>query len=392
MDSNGSLFGVLWPLMVGMLLVSGCAKPAGVIFEPTATPLIWPPPPLPARISYVGQIAASSDLKPAKGGLQAFGEALFGKKDESVVVSPCAVCTDGGQRVFVADPGAQMVHVFDMDTRKYSQWKPPAPEQFTQPVGVAWDPAGRLLVADSIGGAVFVFGVDGAFKGKMGEGVVQRPAGMAVEPSTRRVFVADVYAHQVLVMSPEGQLVDRFGERGSEMGQFNYPTNLVFDHAGRLYVSDSLNFRIQQFTPSPELRFSRYIGKQGDVPGTFSQPKGVAVDGENHLYVVDSRFENIQIFDSDGQLLLYFGEEGVGPGQFWLPAGVYIDPQNRVWVADTYNRRVQVFQYLPETLDLTPAEPATQPATQPAAPSRWEPSKGGAVTLPTTTRPKENQP
>ncbi|MGA2501703.1 MAG: 6-bladed beta-propeller, partial [Tepidisphaeraceae bacterium] len=359
---------------------------------PLPSPLLWPPPPAPARIAYIGRIAASSDLKPARDALQGLGEALFGKKDESAVVSPFAMCTDGGERLFVADPGAQMVHVFDMGTRKYAQWKPAPPEQFTQPVGLAWDPAGRLLVCDSVGEAIFVFAADGTYKGKLGVGVLQRPAGIAREPATGRFFVADVYAHQVVVLSPEGELVRRIGERGAGMGQFNYPTNLAFDSKGRLYVSDSLNFRVQQFLPSPDLRFNRYIGRQGDVPGTFSQPKGIAVDSEDHVYVVDSRFENIQIFDDQGQLLLFLGEEGAGPGQFWLPAGAFIDARNRIWVADTYNGRVQVFQYLPASPEAADAEPATQPATRPALPENWAPSKGGPVPVPTTIPTEEKTP
>ena len=76
--------------------------------------------------------------------------------------------------------------------------------------------------------------------------------------------------------------------------------------------------------------------------------EGLAVDAEDHLYVVDVHFEAIQVFNTQGQLLLSFGQEGHGPGQFWLPSGIHIDSRNRIWVADSYNRRVQVFQFLAE--------------------------------------------
>ena len=84
------------------------------------------------------------------------------------------------------------------------------------------------------------------------------------------------------------------------------------------------------------------------MPGYFGQPKGIAVDSEDHVYVVDAHFETVQIFDSDGNLLLDFGSEGRDDGQFWLPAGIFIDVRNRIWSADSYNRRVAVFQYLSE--------------------------------------------
>ena len=60
--------------------------------------------------------------------------------------------------------------------------------------------------------------------------------------------------------------------------------------------------------------------------------------------MLDNQFENVQVFDADGRLLMAFGEGGAGAGQFNLPAGITIDDQDRIWIADTHNRRVQAFQ------------------------------------------------
>lgn len=90
------------------------------------------------------------------------------------------------------------------------------------------------------------------------------------------------------------------------------------------------------------------IGRKGDLPGYFAQPKGLCFDAEDHLYVVDAHFEAVQVFSSEGLLLMAFGREGHAPGEFWLPGGLYVDPKNRIWIADSYNRRVQVFDYLSE--------------------------------------------
>jgi hypothetical protein len=62
--------------------------------------------------------------------------------------------------------------------------------------------------------------------------------------------------------------------------------------------------------------------------------------------VVDAAFENVQIFDPEGRLLLPFGGPGTGPGEFTLPGGVFLDSSNTIWVADSFNRRVQVFRLL----------------------------------------------
>lgn len=330
------------------LLGAGCARPAGVIFAALPNTPAWPGPPEIPRIRYVGQLATDADLKPGRSFFQGIGETLFGKGETRSMLSPFAVCTDGGDRVFVADSNAQLVHVFNLKTRKYQQWRPGSKEPpFAQPVGIVYDArTARLLVADSVAQALFAFDDQGKYLGQLGAGHLQRPCGIAIHPTTGRIYVADITAHQIVVLDAGGQEVARIGKRGAAPGQFNYPTAVAIDRQGRLYVSDSLNFRVQQI--APDMTTSRIIGSKGEMPGYFSQPRSLALDSADHLYVVDNRFEVVQMFDGDGKLLMDFGEEGTGPGQFWLPAGIFVDAHDRIWIADSYNRRVQVLDYLPE--------------------------------------------
>ena len=67
---------------------------------------------------------------------------------------------------------------------------------------------------------------------------------------------------------------------------------------------------------------------------------GVATDHAGNIYVIDRQFENVQVFDPQGRILMAFGEEGNGPGQFWLPAGIFIGEDDRIYVADAYNGRI----------------------------------------------------
>lgn len=328
-------------------LASGCSTPPGIVFDTANANLQWPLPPDTPRIRYVGQLRTNEDLHPGRSGLKQIGETLFGKDDVNVMLSPLAVCTDGADRVFIADSNAQLVHVFNLASRRYERWMPgPKERRLTQPVALAYDPSGRLLVSDSVGGCIAVFDDAGALQQRLGEGILNRPCGLAIDNATGRIFVADVGAHQIVVLGREGQLLASIGRRGNAPGEFNYPTNVALDKSGDLYVSDSLNFRVQVF--GPDLEPIRQIGSKGDLPGYFSQPKGIALDPDGHVYVVDANFEAIQVFDPKGDVLMSFGREGHEPGEFWLPAGIHIDPKGRIWVADSYNRRVQVFDYLPE--------------------------------------------
>ena len=328
-----------------LCVLGGCSTPPGAIFDAADAALRWPPTPNPAHVAYIGQLATDRDLKPGRSGTARLGDALFGRDPAQSMTTPLAVCTDGDHRVFIADAGDPVVHVFDLRSRRYARWAPP-PEiaSLTQPVGVAYDPTLGLIVSDSAQGALFLFETDGRFRGTIGDNQLGRPVGVAIDAERQRLFVADAELHQVFALAFDGEEIARIGRRGSGPGEFNFPTNLALDADGRLYVSDSLNFRVQVFTP--DMDFDRVIGRKGDRPGYFAQPKGLAIDPDGHLYVVDAHFEAVQVFDPGGRLLMTFGSEGRGPGEFWLPAGMFIEPKGRIWIADSYNHRVQVFDYL----------------------------------------------
>jgi DNA-binding beta-propeller fold protein YncE len=141
----------------------------------------------------------------------------------------------------------------------------------------------------------------------------------------------------------DGTMRESFGSRGTEPGQFNFPTNIARAADGRLFVTDSMNFRVQIFDADGQ--YVRAFGRVGDGWGDFNKPKGVAVDSNGHIYVVEGLNDVVQIFDDTGHLLLVFGGSGTGSGQLWLPSGIAI-VNDVVYVADAANRRVQMFEYV----------------------------------------------
>ncbi len=335
--------GMVWAAVTAGAL-AGCGSSPGPILVAGEQSPVWPPPPDAGRIRYLGSFATEEDLKPGRSGLQELGDTLFGKDPPRTMQTPMGVCGDGADRVFVADSTAGIVHVLNLATREYAQWRPPRP---VQPIALAYDPAGAglLLVADSASATILEFDGAGQFLGEFAREHLSRPCGVAFDQARQRVIVADTGAHQIVVLSPDGDELARIGRRGSGPGEFNYPTNVAVDSRGFLYVSDSLNFRVQVF--GPDLAAVRQIGRKGDLPGYFSQPKGLGIGQEDRLFVVDANFEAVQVFDAEGSLLMTFGSEGRKPGEFWLPAGIHLDALGRVWVADSFNRRVQVFDQLP---------------------------------------------
>ena len=142
-----------------------------------------------------------------------------------------------------------------------------------------------------------------------------------------RLFITDVMHHKIHVLDKQtGDTLLTFGEAGSELGQLYHPTNIALSPDGTVYVADTTNFRIQEFSSDGEL--IRAFGAPGTGPGTFSRPKGIALDRENNIYVVDAAFENVQILHSDGGALMFFGGPGNERDSINMPTVVKIDYDN----------------------------------------------------------------
>src|SRR5204863_2218931 len=69
-------------------------------------------------------------------------------------------------------------------------------------------------------------------------------------------------------------------------GPFHFPTNLAVGPSGDLYVADGYgNACVHRFTPDGELLQS--WGEPGNGPGEFHVPHGIAVDQAGTGYVAD---------------------------------------------------------------------------------------------------------
>ncbi|MFQ5852444.1 MAG: 6-bladed beta-propeller [Candidatus Binatia bacterium] len=333
------------PIFFLLLLAAGCARPRSVVTEMKSMEpvLVWPLPPENPRIQYIRSIATPEDLGITKSFFSKVFEFFFGKSEERVR-QPYGVASDSEGRVYIADSGLRIVHVFDLPGGKYWSIRGTSQEEFQFPVGVALDKEGRLYVSDAERGVVIGFDRGGSAFLRISEGL-QRPAGLAFNLKNGLLYVTDVLRHEILAYDPKGKLRFSFGGRGSENRRFNFPTNIAVDREGMLYVTDSMNFRVQIFRPDGT--FLARFGRLGDALGDLSRPKGIGVDSEGHIYLVEGLYDVVNVFDREGRLLLTFGNPGKGRGEFWLATGLFIDGRDRIYVADSFNSRVQVFQYLP---------------------------------------------
>lgn len=251
--------------------------------------------------------------------------------------------SDDSERLYVSDSLQRKVFAFDFKTQTLSKI-----ENVAFPAGIALDAQENLYVVDSAKKVISVFGRNGKFIKDIADPSVEKPVGIAIDRQNNRIYLVDTGTRaskeqNVKIFNLEGKKIGVIGGApGGDFGQFSYPTMATVDDKGNVYISDTLNSRVQKFDAKGH--FVTSFGQLGENWGEFDKPKGVAVDSFGNLYVVDSGWSNVQIFNPKGQILLFFGGRGPIPGMMKNPISIAIDKQNRIYVGDYLNHRVGVYE------------------------------------------------
>lgn len=194
---------------------------------------------------------------------------------------------------------------------------PVAQARYSDPWGIALDPAGNLYVADAGGSnRIRRIGADG---------VVSTLAG-----------------------GSEG-----FADGIGAAAAFNTPSGLARDAAGNLYVADTGNHAIRKITPQGQVTTLAGTGSAGYRDGDaaqaqFDAPIGVAVDAAGKVYVADTYNDRIRVIGTDAMVSTLAGGDGPAYGDgigaeasFDTPCALAVDPAGTVWVADTGNGAIR---------------------------------------------------
>ncbi|HEV8715639.1 MAG TPA: NHL repeat-containing protein [Candidatus Binatia bacterium] len=117
------------------------------------------------------------------------------------------------------------------------------------------------------------------------------------------MHIADTNRHRILTFTNDGTLLDQTGSLGQGNGQFYYPWELATDAAGRTYVADTENSRVQILDSN--LNFVTAFG-ESTLYG-FYNAVGVASTPDGHIYTADYIFGGggkgrFSTFDSQGNL------------------------------------------------------------------------------------------
>jgi len=215
---------------------------------------------------------------------------------------------------------------------------------------------------------------------------LNEPEGVAVDPTTGKVFISDSSNNRVLrfatlaayrtgaaaevVFGQTDMISKGDGVSGTEM---DYPVSIAVDNTGTLWVADSGNHRVIRFDNASSIATNGaaadgVLGQENFMTATptnqagprfsdMDDPTCVTVDAGGTLWVVDNNNDRILRFDNArgksnganadavlGQVdLESFNVAGNTASRFDNPYGASIDRSGRLWVADEGNHRVLRF-------------------------------------------------
>lgn len=226
------------------------------------------------------------------------------------------------------------------------------PGEFNKPRSLTVDRHDDLFVVD-LTGRVQRFDHEDHYVAdwQMPETVLGRPKGMAVDAAGNIIVVEPHYA-RLNHFRPSGELVNQWGQRGTEPGQVMFPRAVAVNAAGEIWVSEyGRAERVQRFTPDGS-KLLAVLGEPGSEPGQFNRPEGLCVDASDRLFVADSCNHRIQVFAADGTFERIIGRPGAGPGELGYPYDVRVDADGNLIVCEFGNSRIQVFNPAGESLEV----------------------------------------
>ena len=158
--------------------------------------------------------------------------------------SPRGLTFNSKKLLYVLDGSSNRVQVFDtFNTFAFSfggRGKNRGP--FRCPLGIAIDPNNNVLVTDSGANGIHIFTHDGKFMQTINS---DKACAITISPTGYLITSHDSHDDKIRVWSPDYQLINRFGKKGSKQGEFNSVEGMAIDSKGIVYIAEFFNHRLQ---------------------------------------------------------------------------------------------------------------------------------------------------
>jgi DNA-binding beta-propeller fold protein YncE len=250
------------------------------------------------------------------------------------------VAVDKQDNVWVFNRGAHPVIQFDKNGNFLQSW---GEGLFKASHGIRLDADGNIWAIDVKGHLVLKFSRAGKVQMVIGRSpgsndskdAFNEPTGIAFA-ANGDLFISDGYVNsRIIKFNRDGDYLSHWGSKGDGDGQFNLVHDVTLDAAGKVYVADRTNQRVQIFDAS-----GKFLGKWTGI----GAPWGLTyVAKENVIYMCDGLNNRVIKLGLDGQIQGVLGSQGRIQGKFDFVHNIAVDSEGSIYVVEIKNWRVQKF-------------------------------------------------
>lgn len=203
--------------------------------------------------------------------------------------APCAVTSAADGKLYVLDAADAKLRIFSREGELLhaAGGKP----GFKSAFGLALLSSGELIVSDPEAHCLHLLGTQGEPRGVFDKGY-KSPSGMTT--LNEQLYVLDHGLPAVFRLSNDGQVLGKFGKRGTGKGDFSIPKGIAVNELGLIFVAEALSHRVQVF--DSEGRWLTTFGKKGNAEGEFSNPESLSCRSGGWVYVLDRGNHRLQVF------------------------------------------------------------------------------------------------
>jgi DNA-binding beta-propeller fold protein YncE len=206
-------------------------------------------------------------------------------------------------------------------------------------------PSGKLLMTLGTMNTPSDTGYDGKDTGTVSRpgGPFNRPTNLALSPKGD-LYISDGYGNcRVHQFSPTGELKRSWGVPGGGPGEFFLPHGIAVDADGRVYVCDRENDRVQIFSPDGEY-LTEWTDTQRPTHIVFDEAGRAYVSelwwhkgqkSQRHGPITEPRYGRVSVYDKGGRVLARWGSpDACAAGSFVAPHGLAVDSKGDIYVSE----------------------------------------------------------